>query len=135
MLSFWKINSETLPTWTEEDERDPHTFIVIVFCSKHELDYSSCILSNSKSVKKIRNKFMTLGHSTLHIIAQYDVFIETGVKSIKVDMPVKGINAFHAYLASQYHRPFSSWNLNAILESQTPNLEPPDDDENTIYTL
>lgn len=114
MLTFWKINSETIPEWN--DEPNDLTFAVVLTEMETVHGVSTCFLSNRKDRRAVLSKHDVVGHSTLKIMSQFDVKTETGVSSLKEGMEVVNSNALRAFIDAKRARPFASAGWERVLQ-------------------
>ena len=113
MLNFFKINHERVLEW--EDFPDVLTFIVVVnVMASSDRGFSTYILTNERSNSAITRKYTTTGHSTIRVVSQFDVALETGMTQFSADMPVVGIDALELFL-SKGKMPFFHSGLREVL--------------------
>ncbi|KAG7356056.1 hypothetical protein IV203_000742 [Nitzschia inconspicua] len=128
MFTFFKINSEEKLEW-DHDPQDLSAFIVLVTFMKHQLGYSTYILSNRRNQKEITKKYSTTGHSRIRVISQFDVALETSISCLSAWMCVIGIDALKTFLGANRDRPFAHARLKRVLEAirdpAAPNIEEP----------
>ena len=114
MLTYFKINSEQALEW-DEDSNDLSIFIVIVAAVHHEFGVSTFVLSNRKQQSAISSKFKVLGLSTVSVVSQFDVKIETGVECLREGMRVIGLNGLRAFIEAKRSRPFMYADLKRVM--------------------
>ena len=119
MLNFFKINSEHRLEW-DENPQDFLTFIVIVAVKEHEFGVSTYILCNRKQQSIVASKFEVLGLSTINVVSQFNIKIETGVKSLNGEMKVVGLNALRVFLELKRKYPFIYADLKRVSEAANP---------------
>ena len=97
MLTFWKINHENCSEW--ENTPDSLTFVIVVKVVASNQGFSTCVLSNEKRNSAITKKHTTDGRSTIKVVSQFDVALETGTNQFSADMPMIGIDALELFLS------------------------------------
>ena len=98
MLNFFKINHEHCLEL--KDATDVLTFIVVVkVVATSDRGFSTHILTNERRNSAVTKKCITGGHSTIEVVSQFDVALETGTTQFSADMPVVGIDALELFLA------------------------------------
>ena len=116
MLTFFKINSEQELEW-DDNPNDLSIFIVIIASVQHEFGLSTYIVANRKHQKAVTSKFNVLGCSTIKVVSQFDVNLETSISSLKEGMPVVGLNALKAFIEAKRARPFLYADLKRLMEA------------------
>ena len=113
MLTFWKINHEHCLEWV--DQTDALTFVIVVkVVATSDRGFSTHVLSNGKCNSAIAKKHNTDGHSTIEVVSQFDVALETGTTQFCAVMPVISINALELFL-SRSKTPFFHSGLREVL--------------------
>lgn len=108
---FYKINHEHCLEW--DDVSDPFTFIIVVkVTATSDRGFSTYVLTNKRS--DITKKYTTDGHSTIKVMSQFDVALETGVTQLSADMPVIGIDALGIFIKKD-RQPFFHSGLREVL--------------------
>ena len=98
MLTFFKINHEHCLEW--KDATDVLTFIVVVeVVATSDRGFSTHIMTNERRNSVVTKKCITSGRSTIKVMSQFDVALETGTIQFSPDMPVIGFNALGRFLA------------------------------------
>ena len=116
MLTFFKINSEQdLLEW-DDNPNDLSIFIVIIASVQHEFGLSTHVVANRKHQKAVTSKFNVLGCSTIKVVSQFDINLETSISSLKEGMPVVGLNALKAFIEAKRARPFLHADLKRVME-------------------
>ena len=115
MLTFFKINSEQDSEW-DDNPNDLSIFIVIIASVQHEFGLSTYIVANRKHQKVVTSKFNVLGCSTMKVVSQFDVNLETSISYLKEGMPVVVLNALKAFIEAKRARPFLCADLKRVME-------------------
>ena len=115
MLTFFKINSEQALEWND-DPNDLSIFIVIITSVQHEFGLSTYVVANRKHQKAVTSKFYVLGCSTIKVVSQFDITLETSISSLKEGMNVVGLNALKAFIEAKCARPFLYTDLKREME-------------------
>ena len=115
MLTFFKINSEQDLEW-DDNPNDLSIFVVIIASVQHEFGLSTHTVANRKHQKAVTSKFNVLGCSTIKVVSQFDVNLETSISSLKEGMQVVGLNALKAFIEAKRARPFLYADLKRVME-------------------
>ena len=115
MLTFFKINSEQDLEW-DDNPNDLSIFIVIIASVQHEFGLSTYIVANRKHQKAVTSKFNVLGCSTIKVVSQFDINLETSISSLKEGMHVVGLNALKVFIEAKRARPFLYADLKRVME-------------------
>ena len=115
MLTFFKINSEQDLEW-DDNPNDLSIFIVIIASVQHEFGLSTYIVANRKHQKAVTSKFNVLGCSTIKVVSQFDINLETSISSLKEGMHVVGLNALKTFIEAKRARPFLCADLKRVME-------------------
>ena len=115
MLTYFKINSEQALEW-DEDLNDLTIFIVIIATVEHEFGLSTCIVANRKHQKAVTSKFNVLACSTMKVVSQFDINLETSISSLKEGMHVVGLNTLKAFIEAKHARPFLCADVKRVME-------------------
>ena len=130
MLAFFKINHENCLEWT--DTPDPLTFIVVInVVATSDRGFSACIVTNQKVNKKVAKKCTTDGHSTLKMVSQFDVALETSISCLSGKMIVIGQEALKAFLEAS-GQPFTHAGLKQVLETAIENRASNQEEEDSL---
>ena len=97
MLTFFKINHEHCLEW--KDAQDPLVFVVVKVAATLDRGFSTCVFSDERCNSAITKKCTTGGRSTIKVVSQFDVALETGTNQFSADMPVMGIDALELFLS------------------------------------
>ena len=116
MLTFFKINSEQDLEW-DDNPNDLSIFIVIIASVQHEFGLSTHIVANRKHQKDVTSKFNVLGCSTIKVVSQFDINLETSISSLKEGMHVVGLNALRVFIEAKRARPFLYADLKRVMEA------------------
>ena len=117
MLTYFKINSEQELEWDDTTPHDLSIFIVIIASVQHEFGLSTCIVANRKHQKAVTSKFNVLSCSTIKVVSQFDILLETSISSLKEGMHVVGLNALKAFIEAKRNRPFLHVDLKRVMEA------------------
>ena len=115
MSTFFKINSEQDLEW-DDNPNDLSVFVVIIASVQHEFGLSTYIVANKKHQKAVTSKFNVLGCSTIKVVSQFDINLETSISSLKEGMLVVGLNALKAFIEAKRARPFLYADLKRVME-------------------
>ena len=117
MLTYYKVNSELALDWVEDN--DLSIFIIVIATIQHEFETSTYVVCNKKHQKDVAKKFNVVGYSTIKIVSQFDVKIETSVSSLHQSMRCVGLEGLRAYLDAKRAIPFHLAGLKMILDYNT----------------
>ena len=98
MLTFFNVNHEHCLEWA--DLSDLRTFIIVIkVTATSDRGFSACVLTNQRTNSAITKKHTSDGHTTIKVVSQFDVALETGTTQFSADVPVTGIDALELFLS------------------------------------
>ena len=131
MLTFFKINSEQQLEW-DHDPQDLTTFVVIIKVIPCQSgSYGTYVLSNQKHQKEITKRYFTVGRSTIKLLSQFDVALETSISCLSGKMIVIGQEALKAFLEAS-GQPFTHAGLKQVLETAIENRASNQEEEDSL---
>ena len=119
MLSYFKINSEGDLKW--DDDPEGGVFVIIIATTQHEFGISNYVCTNTKHQRDVTSRYRTDGCSTVKVLSQFDVKVETSVSSLQEGMRIVGLGALSKYLDIKRTTPFQNADLRRVLEDAITN--------------
>ena len=112
MLTYFKIKLDL--SWDESPKG--RIFVVIIATTEHEFGSSTHVCANTKYQKDVTSMCHTSGCSTIKVLSQFDVKLETSICSLDQGMTVVGLNALNVYIDEKRATPFQHADLKKVMD-------------------